>query len=165
WAGVTSARLVSDWPHPSFGGQFLPQPETQRRGNGGFEAGWNVSALASGAQRQLLARIDGSEQCPQGGCTDRLEVRFIDPIDIYSLSDRAVKYGFLFVGLTFGAFLVFEILKRLRIHPAQYFLVGAALATFFLLLLGLSEHIPFWIAYVIASAACIALLGFYLSAV
>jgi inner membrane protein len=40
-----------------------------------------------------------------------------------------------------------------------------ALATFFLLLLGLSEHIAFWIAYAIAAAACILLQGFYLSAV
>jgi inner membrane protein len=40
-----------------------------------------------------------------------------------------------------------------------------ALATFFLLLIALSEHIAFWIAYLIAATACIALLGFYLSAV
>ena len=36
---------------------------------------------------------------------------------------------------------------------------------FFLLLLGLSEHIAFRIAYAIAAAACILLQGFYLSAV
>ena len=51
------------------------------------------------------------------------------------------------------------------IHPAQYLLVGLALATFFLLLIGLSEHIPFWMAYVIAATACVALLGFYLATV
>ena len=40
-----------------------------------------------------------------------------------------------------------------------------ALATFFLLLIGLSEHIAFWLAYLVASGACIALLTYYLSAV
>ena len=54
-------------------------------------------------------------------------------------------------------------LKRLPIHRAQYALVGLALATFFLLLIALSEHIAFGLAYLIAAGACIALLGFYLA--
>jgi inner membrane protein len=55
-------------------------------------------------------------------------VAFLEPVNIYLQSERAVKYGFLFVGLTFGAFFLFELLKGLRIHPVQYFLVGLALA-------------------------------------
>jgi len=43
--------------------------------------------------------------------------------------------------------------------------VGLALAIFFLLLVSLSEHIPFGAAYLVSAAACIGLLGFYLSAV
>jgi inner membrane protein len=154
--------LKSDWPHPSFAGQFLPQPESQQIGKQGFAAQWTVTALASNAQQQLQASFGGRK----GGLEsiDCLEIGFIDPIDIYSLSDRALKYSFLFIGLTLGCFLLFEVLKRLRIHPAQYGLVGLALATFFLLLIALSEHIAFWIAYLIAATACIALLGFYLSA-
>jgi inner membrane protein len=58
---------------------------------------------------------------------------------------------------------MFELVKRLRIHPIQYLLVGFALALFFLLLLSLSEHIAFGYAYLAASGACIGLLGFYLS--
>src|SRR5690606_3649873 len=57
----------------------------------------------------------------------------------------------------------FELLRQLRIHPIQYGLVGLALAIFFLLLVSLSEHIAFGLAYLAASAACIGLLGFYLS--
>ena len=164
-AGSDQLTLRSDWPHPSFGGQFLPLPETQRRSKDGFEAKWALSALASNAQQQLLSLFDGKAACGGGLCADRIEVRFIEPIDIYSLSDRALKYGFLFVALTFGFFFVFELLNALPIHPAQYFLVGLALATFFLLLIGLSEHVAFWIAYAVAAAACIALLGSYLAAV
>jgi inner membrane protein len=40
-----------------------------------------------------------------------------------------------------------------------------ALALFFLLLISLSEHIPFVWAYVVSSVACIGLIGFYLCAV
>jgi len=155
--------LRSNWPHPSFGGQFLPLPELQRLSKDGFEAQWKVSALASNAQQQVLTLSDAKPSC--GVCADRIEVRFIEPIDIYSLSDRALKYGFLFVGLTFACFFLFEVLKALPIHPAQYFLVGLALVTFFLLLIGLSEHVAFWIAYAIASSACVALLGAYLATV
>ena len=60
---------------------------------------------------------------------------------------------------------MFELLKQLPVHPVQYGLVGLALALFFLLLISLSEHIPFASAYVVSSAACIGLIGFYLSAV
>ena len=52
-------------------------------------------------------------------------------------------------------------MRRLRVHPIQYLLVGAALATFFLLLVSLSEHVSFAIAYLTAAAACTLLLTFY----
>jgi inner membrane protein len=84
-------------------------------------------------------------------------------VDPYSLSNRAVKYGILFVLLTFGGFLMFELIKELPIHPVQYLLVGFGLAIFFLLLVSFSEHMPFGFAYTIASTACIGLLTFYLS--
>ena len=89
----------------------------------------------------------------------------VEPVNSYSQADRASKYGILFVLLTFVGFFMFELLKRLAIHPIQYLLVGLALAIFFLLLLSLSEHMAFWIAYLIASIACIGLLAVYLSAV
>lgn len=158
-AGDNNISLESAWPHPSFGGQFLPNAGTQQVSDKGFRADWYVSALASNAQQQAFAPLGENRGVEQ------LEVRFIEPIDIYSLSDRALKYGFLFILLTFGCFLLFEVLKRLAIHPAQYLMVGLALATFFLLLVALSEHIEFWMAYAGASAACIALLGIYLTAV
>jgi inner membrane protein len=86
-------------------------------------------------------------------------------VDPYTLSNRAVKYGILFVLLTFGGFLIFELMKELPIHPVQYLLVGFGLAIFFLLLVSFSEHMSFGLAYTIASAACIGLLTFYLSSV
>ncbi len=144
----------SNWPHPQFGGRFLPSTKDRVTSPNGFLANWSVSSLASNAQQQIS---DGEK------VTDEFSVAFIEPINIYSQADRAVKYGFLFVGLTFAAFFLFEVLKRLPIHPIQYTLVGLALALFFLLVVSLSEHIAFLQAYLVASAACILLIGFYLA--
>jgi len=164
-ANTNHISIDSTWPHPSFGGQFLPDPQSQQVSGNGFKAQWKISALASKAQQQLLSQLDRSQNCGDASCAERISIRFIEPIDIYALSDRAIKYGLLFIVLTFGCFILFEILKRLPIHPAQYLLVGIAMAIFFLLLIALSEHIAFAIAYLLASGASIALLGIYLSAV
>ena len=94
-------------------------------------------------------------------CVEVFSVAFIDPINPYSLSDRAIKYGILFVGLSFVAVGMLEVLRRLRVHPMQYLLVGCAVSIFFLLLLSLSEHLVFALSYAIAAGACVALLGFY----
>jgi inner membrane protein len=91
-----------------------------------------------------------------------LGVALIEPVGVYQKLERASKYGFLFVGLLFLAFFLFELLQRLPIHPIQYLLVGLAVAIFFLLITALSEHISFDAAYAIATAACVGLVTFYL---
>lgn len=154
----TRVVLSSDWPHPSFQGRFLPDPQGQKVGPDGFRASWSVNALASNVAEDFY-------RCRDIACFDSFGLRLVDPVSIYSLSDRATKYGFLFVCLTFASIFLFEILKSLSIHPAQYTLVGLALAMFFLLLLSLSEHIPFVLAYLVAAAASVGLIAFYLSAV
>ena len=147
---LTQVRLVSDWPHPSFGGRF--SPVAQKVHDQGFDASWQVSALASTAARDMRA-----------GATElqSFSVDFIDPVNAYVLSDRATKYGLLFIVLTFVAVGLVEVLRRLRVHPVQYLLVGSALTVFFLLLVSLSEHLPFSVSYLAASAACTALLAYY----
>jgi inner membrane protein len=179
--------LTSNWPHPQFGGRFLP--EERKVSEAGFSAVWRVPSLASNVQMLLAAQaqegwkggaVPGTPAAAAvaqaalvrgavsgagaGGALplDSFSVAFVEPVNIYSQADRASKYGLLFVALTFAAFFVFEILKRLPIHPVQYALVGLALALFFLLLLGLSEHVDFALAYLGASAACIGLLSYYL---
>ena len=167
--------LKSDWPHPQFNGRFLP--EKRAIGDTGFSATWRVPSLAANARQELLnmaaddwdgrsvaaaaARAPGA--APAGVGPDRFSVALVEPINPYSLADRATKYGLLFVALTFAAFFVFEILKSLPIHPVQYALVGLSLAIFFLLLLALSEHFAFALAYGVASAACTGLIGYYLA--
>jgi len=117
-----------------------------------------VSSLASNAQAQY--REVGSEKAT---AMDAIGLSLVEPVDLYSKLDRASKYGLLFVLLTFVGFFMFETIRQLPIHPIQYLLVGLALAIFFLLLLGMSEHIAFGMSYLAASIACIGLLGFYLA--
>ncbi|MEP6608011.1 MAG: inner membrane CreD family protein [Burkholderiaceae bacterium] len=56
-----------------------------------------------------------------------------------------------------------QTLRSLNAHPVQYGFVGLALVVFFLLLLSLSEHIVFGLAYSIAAAACTSLIVYYMS--
>jgi inner membrane protein len=174
-ADTTRFNLQSDWPHPSFGGRFLPTAHDITKA--GFSARWAVSSLASDAPAQLQ-RVGGL--CPGAeagraaisavvptmeptthGCLDTLQVAFFDPVNPHVLSDRAIKYGLLFVVLTFVAVALVEVLSGHRVHPVQYLLVGLALSLFFLLLLSLSEHWPFAFAYLAAACACALLLGYY----
>lgn len=154
----TRVELDSPWPHPSFLGRFLPDAETEEIGPNGFHAIWNVSALATNVVEQF-------HKCADVQCFDTFGLKLMNPINIYSMSERAIKYGFLFIGLSFAAIFLFEVVKKLPIHPAQYTLVGLALAMFFLLLLSLSEHLAFNLSYTIAAGATAGLIGFYLSAV
>jgi inner membrane protein len=62
-------------------------------------------------------------------------------------------------------FLLWELLRNLRLHPIQYLLIGAALVVFYLLLLSLAEHMRFALAYGIAAAATIALVAGYSASV
>ena len=146
-------EISSAWRSPLFGGQFLPR--TRDVTHTGFHAVWEVSSLASGTQVQLKANPVKA--------IDLMSVSLTTLLDPYSLSNRAVKYGILFVVLTFGGFFIFELMKQLPIHPIQYLLVGFGLAIFFLLLVSFSEHMAFGVAYLISSIACIGLLTFYLS--
>jgi inner membrane protein len=171
-ADSNHVELKSSWPHPNFDGQFSPRsPQISEKG---FVATWDISALASGAQAQFQSgampavansSVTDDNPATAANTLDSLSVTMIEPVNIYSQADRASKYGILFVMLTFVGFFMYELIKRLAIHPIQYLLVGLALAIFFLLLLSLSEHIPFLAAYLVASIACIGLLGVYLSAV
>ena len=97
----------------------------------------------------------------RGRCVETFGVSFIDPVNGYTLSDRATKYGVLFIALTFLGVAGIEVLRQVRVHPIQYLLVGSGIAMFFLLLVSLGEHLPFAWAYLAASAACTALLAFY----
>lgn len=152
-------KIDSDWPHPSFKGQFLPDSRTVSAE--GFSATWKTGLLATNVLELL-------NSCANSGmCTDIYEktsgVSLFQPVDIYTQSTRAVKYGLLFVALTFALFFVTETMKNVHVSLPQFLLVGGALAIFFLLLVSLAEHIGFALAYLAAATATVSLLSYYVS--
>lgn len=157
--------IESSWPHPSFEG-YSPRSTI---GASGFSAQWKVSGLASRVQSELRAAAQaaggGVLKLPALGVHESLKVSLVQPVDVYTQSDRASKYALLFIVLTFAGFVLFELARRLAIHPLQYLLVGLSLALFFLLLVSLSEHVAFALAYAGSAAAQIGVLFMYLSGV
>ena len=121
-------QLQSNWPHPNFLGNFLP--DERRVTEQGFSARWRSTWFANNINSAFhyddgIIDEDGLQRQPS----------LVEPVDHYQLAERAVKYALLFIGLTFMAFFLFETLTGLRVHPIQYLLVGAALVLFYLILL------------------------------
>ena len=155
----THVELHSDWPHPRFIGNFLPVERSVSEA--GFTARWQTSYFSTNFSEYFYTCVRSNE-CDQYQ-QRQFGVSLIDPVNQYVKSDRAIKYALLFIALTFASFFLFEVLKRLQVHPVQYGLVGMALAFFYLLVLSLAEHIGFASAYALSSIACVVLIGFYVS--
>ncbi|AKL98368.1 cell envelope integrity protein CreD [Endomicrobium proavitum] len=143
-------RIRSQWTNPNFSGNFLP--DTKEINGEGFDASWRINYLASA----IPHRLDGANLSSALFTTSLLI-----PVDSYRAAERATKYGILFIILTFIACFVFETTRKKSIHPFQYLLVGFAMSVFYILLLSISEFIPFGFAYLIAAAAIISMITLY----
>lgn len=152
----TSWHVASSWPNPSFLGGFLPASRTI--GPRGFSADWRIGNLAL---NQPIVSVN--EQKADSG--NQVSVALIDTVDLYSEVNRATKYGFLFIGFTFVALLMFDILAGVTIPGPAYLLVGVGLVLFFVLLLAFAEVVGFTLAYLVASGAMVALLSCYAAAI
>jgi len=173
--GQTRWTVNSSWTSPSFTGDFLP--EQRGVSDRGFRATYTIDKLALG--QPSVASADQSpptiEAAPRASYdvavasgssqAKAVTVGLIEPVDLYSKVNRAVKYGFLFIGFTFLAYLLFDIVGGARVAPAEYLLTGAGLVLFFVLLLAFAEVIGFTGAYLLASATIIGLLTAYSAAV
>jgi inner membrane protein len=158
-AGRTSVvKFASAWRHPSFFGPLLAQHQIDANG---FRAVWKTSFLANNLNNEYANCLNRGNCAAFNGAA--FGVTLIEPADVYQQLERSIKYGILFVGLTFVAFFLFDVLKRCPIHPVQYGLVGGALVVFYLLVTSLSEHIAFGPAYLIAASACVLLIGYYVA--
>ncbi len=151
----TSVNLDSEWPHPGFSGEYLPD---QREINeDGFAASWKVNFI----ERKYPQQWRGSRVKAHRLSGSYFGVNLIIPVDTHQQSIRSAKYASLFILLSFVVFFLFEILNKLSIHPIQYILVGFAVCLFYLMLVSLSEHLDFGLSYLLASIACIGLISGY----
>ena len=155
----STVRLTSSWPDPSFFGAFLPTERKVTRD--GFEATWQVSYYGRDFPQQWTSQTLEPCLTPNGVESSLFGINFLSGIDAYRNTERAIKYGALFMVLIFAAFFLFEMLAALRIHPFQYAIVGAALCLFYLGLLSLSEFIPFGLAYLAAAGVTTLLICFH----
>ena len=156
---ATEVSLASPWPSPGFQGAFLPTSKSITPQ--GFQAAWQVSYLARSFPNAWLSVNTDRAALESQRSLALFGVDLVQAVDHYQQVERAVKYGLLFVLLTFTVFLLWELLRNLRLHPVQYLLIGAALVVFYLLLLSLAEHLRFGYAYAIAAGATVALVAAY----
>ena len=147
-------NLESQWIDPSFIGQQLP--DNYDITEAGFKSKWVVNRFAHSYPKYWL-----NDAANFVNKNYSFGVKLIQPIDEYGKNKRTAKYALLIISLTFGIFFFFEILLKKNIHPIQYTLIGFALTLFYLLLLSITEHLGFDLAYIISSAATITLIISY----
>ena len=158
-ARTSLITLESDWSSPSFTGSYLPIERNIDAS--GFQAEWKILGLNRSFGQNWRDNNVDEKQIK----TAAFGISLYQPADLYQQNTRSVKYAVLFIALTFMAFFLFEIFYGLRLHPVQYFFTGGALSTFYLLLLALSEHINFSIAYLISSISITILMSGYSMAI
>ncbi len=148
----TSIQLKSNWATPKFDGAFLPDSHTVT--DSGFVAQWEILHLNRNYPQQW-------QDDKHNVSSSEFGVSLLIPVDGYQKTYRTAKYSIMFIALTFLIFFSVETFNKKRIHPIQYLLVGLAIIIFYVLLLSLTEHIHFNLAYIISSIAIITLITIY----
>ncbi len=154
---TTTVSMHSNCATPSFCGNFLPVERTVA--DTGFDAQWRVLAI----NRNFAQVVDRSAWHTTDDSNFGVELRH--PVEQYLQNERAVKYAYLIVLLTFAVVFFVELRRERPIHPVQYLLIGIAVMLFYTLLLSFSEHLSFLVAYLIASVMTAALIGFYMGGI
>jgi len=150
----TTVSMNSNWPSPSFTGNFLPEDGSREITKDGFKADWKILQI----NRQFEQRFKGSLPDLRNFA---FGTNLIVTVDEYQKSERTAKYGILVIGLTLLVFLLIQIVSKIYIHPFQYLMIGLALVMFYTLLISISEHGTYFKAYLIAGSSVVALIGLY----
>jgi inner membrane protein len=155
----TTVELTSTWPHPSFVG--APLPAFRESTAAGFTGRWSIPYFGRGyPPRWTSVGLDAAQMKARAEAS-AVGVGLLQPVDIYQQAERAVKYAALFIVMTFVVFFLWEIVRARLLHPIQYLFVGFAMCVFYLLLVSISEHIGFDLAYAAAASATTLLIGMY----
>lgn len=159
---TTLINVSGDWPHPSFSGSLLPTSRLVE--DTSFTGEWNIPHLSrTYPQSGVLGRGDFGDRS-NAITSFTAGVDLFETVSLYTQVNRSVKYGILFIGLTFIALFSFELLSKTRLHLMQYALVGIAMTLFYLTLLSLAEHTSFLVAFAAASLISILMNGLYIMA-
>ena len=151
---TTQVNMESNWASPSFTGNFLPDDKTKKISDKGFLASWKIMHINRAFSQQTFGNLPDLSQYAFG-------VDFVIPVNQYQQNERASKYGFLVIGLTFLIFFLIQTISKIGIHIFQYTMIGLALIMFYTLLISITEHSSFTIAYIIAAISVIIMLILY----
>lgn len=155
----TEVELSSGWNDPGFIGNFLPADRTINED--GFKANWNVLHFNRNFPQQWINK-GGREGIPsQVLHKSDFGVELVSIANHYQKNTRSAKYSILIIVITFVVFFLYEVFSRQRIHAFQYIMVGSAITLFYLLLLSITEHLGFNMAYLIATSAILVLVILY----
>ena len=147
-------EMQSSWASPSFTGVKLP--DTREVGDSGFTARWRyLNRSVPQVWNNTVYKLEDSS----------LGADLVITVDSYDKTLRSVKYALLCIVLTFAAFFLVESIHKKPIHLLQYGLAGLALVLFYSLLLSISEYTSFDLAYLIAAAATIGLVVWYIGSI
>ena len=150
----TNVSIDSDWQNPSFEGIFASNTSSKSITKDGFHADWNISQVNRPFSQEYSEFLPELNEYLFG-------VKLIETVDQYQQNERASKYGFLMIGLTFLIFFLIQTISKISIHIFQYGMIGLALVLFYTLLISITEHSTFSIAYGIATFAIIVMLFLY----
>lgn len=149
---TTEVELSGEWQDPSFDGNFLP--EKREVNASGFSGVWKILHFNRGFGQEFISTLPKTKKAQFG-----LKLRLA--VDQYQQSTRSSKYGLLIIVLSFLSLFLMETITKNRIHPFQYVLIGLALILYYTILLALSEHAGFNMAYLLSSIITIILLSAY----
>jgi len=160
-------QIDSDWTSPSFTGR--PLPSNKDFTEDGFSANWTMGPQGIHPRAGFLSYPSEVNNPLQAifveSIGSQIGVELLQPVDGYRQTERAIKYSFLFVLLTFATYFLFELIAKQPLHPFQYLLIAFAICLFYLLLLAFSEFIQFGFAYLVASCGIIATISLYSKAI
>lgn len=147
-------QMQSSWKDPSFTGIKLPDERVINEN--GFTASWKF-------MNRSVPQVWDNNFYDLSQTTFGADL--LIPVDNYDKTERSVKYALLCIILTFAAFFLIESIYKRSLHLVQYGLAGLALVLFYTLLLSVSEYLGFNSAYLVAAAATIGLVTWFVGSI
>jgi len=151
--------VSAPWRTPGFTGSSVPL--NYGIDHAGFHADWQIGGDTASGDWHF-------ESGPSPLCRKSISngdnvvgVDLLEPVPTYLMLSRAAKYGTLFLALSFLTYFMFEAASRVRIHLAQYALLGLSVSLFALLLIALAEPFGFTTGYLLSTTAVMAQASLY----
>lgn len=194
-AKQSNIQVKGEWSNPSFNGAYLPESREvgERAFTASWElpsfnrklpqqwtgddtqvytfSGIDLQSAESGEYyTTAVTQPVEPQSVGAGGASlssdyDMVQINFLPSINNYQKTNRVTKYGILVVALTFVSLLFMEVIKKQRVHIIQYVLIGFAMVLFYALLLAISEHLGFNLAYLLAALATTGLIASFVKAI